>query len=196
MNSVKKLCPFLFYMAFGLLVIETFFGHVDMFSRYKIIMSICELVLIILCIILQSTKYNSKSLFAIILCLCICFVSFNYTKNSNIIYIFLFIIASKNIDFSKFCKFSYKYKIILLCLLFIFLLTGIMKNNVIYRVDGTVRNTFGFFSPNTIGMIISSICFEYIYTIKEKVSIRHSIFLFVVAFLILNLCDSRASSYS
>lgn len=184
----------LFYLSFALFAFETFFGHIDFINKYKIILSISEILLLILCFVLQSTKYDFKTLFFVILILIGLLVSFLTTNNSIVFMTFLYIICSRNLDFERFVRFDIKLKILFVILLCIFLATGITHNAVLLRIDGTVRNTFGFSSPNTLGIIILSIICDYIYIIRDKIHLYHSFIFIVIALLIMKFSDSRTSS--
>ena len=182
---------FLFYISYTLVLIKITCESLEIVGNIKNYLTITEFFLLVLCIILQSRKYDMKTIIIISFLLIITLCSYRITKNSNIFILILFIVASKNIDIKKFICYDIKIKIIFLLMNAFFIYVGIMKNTIFYRDEGIARYSLGLSSPNTLGAMILSICLELTY-INNNIK-KIYIFLIVALLIIMFTCDSRSA---
>lgn len=174
-----------FYSAYILLLFKTICGRVEFIENIGEYITLLELVLLILCILIQSRFYKIKTVLFIALVLMICLYSYTITNNSNIMILFFFIFSMRNIDFDKFIKLDIKFKIIFLMFNIIFIYLGVLKNVISYRSDGTIRQALGFSSPNSFGGIVMSICFEWVYLKRKNLNSMVYVYLFLLIAVIL-----------
>ena len=183
----------LFYFAYMLLVFKTICGRVKFVEDIGEYITLFELLLLVFCILLQTRFYKIKTVLFIAIVLLICLYSYTITNNSNIMILFFFIFSMKNIKFDKFIKFDIKLKVLFLIFNIIFIYLGLLDNVISYRIDGTTRQALGFSSPNSLGGIVMSICFEWVYLKRKNInSLVYITLLFVVILLDL-LCNSKSS---
>lgn len=193
-NISKKL----FYMAYDLLIFETFFSVLPVVQNYKVVISGMECVILLFCILFQLVLNNKKikfnTLLFIIVATVVSLLSYLVTRSSDLVLITLFIISSVSINFTDFIKHDLKMKVCNLFFFFLLLASGVILNTQIYRIDGTIRNTLGFSSPNTLGIILLNITCDYIWIHRGKIGLRFYIFIIVEILILLFLTNSRTSS--
>lgn len=184
------------YFVYSIYLIKMMLGRIEYLEKIKDFLSIIQILFLVLCILIQSSRYNYKSLLIIICTTTTSIISYYVTKDTNIIFVFLYIFAMKNVNTKELIRFDIKAKLTLLGINFLFLLFGVVENSVYYRDDGTIRNTLGFDSPNTIGMILVSIFIEFIYLKKEKIDFKYFILLAISILFLIIIFDSRSSAIS
>lgn len=183
----------LFYFAYTILLMKIICGRAKFIDNISQYITLFELVLLSVCILVQTRIYKIKTLVLIIVVLLVCLYSYTITNNSNIIIVFFFIFAMKNIEFEKFIRYDIKAKIIFLLFNLVLIYIGVLENIIFYRQDGGIRQTFGFASPNSFGGIIMSICFEWLYLKRNKINGLKLSLLVLVSIILAIICDSRTA---
>ena len=181
----------LFYFSYTLLLFKITCEQLDIVENIKNYLTITEILLLVFCIIIQSRKYNIKTIIIICNLLISTLYSYTVTKNSNIFILVLLIIASKNIDIKKFIKYDIKIKILFLILNMFLIYAGIMENAIFFREEGNARYSLGFSSPNTLGAMILSICLELTYINNNMKKIYT--YLLILLVIIIITCNSRSA---
>lgn len=155
------------------------------------------LLLSFLCILnLFRLKINSKKLLLLILLFMVSvFVQIKY-GNQMFLEIFLYIFSSMVLYFEKVIKFDFITKISILILIvssyFLNYTDGLYEKA--FRIDH-YRYSLGFFHPNTLGMFIAILTFEYLYIKRNKLSFSNILLALVINFIILKIAESRTSFF-
>ncbi|MGO2083604.1 MAG: hypothetical protein ACTH2W_07400 [Vagococcus sp.] len=97
-------------------------------------------------------------------------ISSYITGNKDIILFFMFFFASFGVNFKKFIKVDFYTRLV--CLIIVFLLNhiNVIDNVILYR-DGVVRQSLGFYHPNTLGLFIFSIFIDYVILRWKKINV-------------------------
>lgn len=184
----------------GLLLIEFSYVSVNiiLIQNYLNFIKLIGYAFLVLNIILSAREelYSGKKIFATSLILLISLVIFLKYQSLIILEIVLVAINCINKDFSKIVKYDMIIKIFLLITIITFYIVGWTNGNyeVIMR-DNTIRNSLGFFHPNTLAMFFMVITFEYLYLNKSKMSIFKFLVVLVLSVIATKITDSRTSLY-
>ncbi len=190
-NPIK----FLFCFSYFLIVLSTMYSRVYYINRYVSIFENIALVILFFICIIQSKSYKLKTVIIMLLLIPIVALSSKRSTNNINLKLLLVIFASKNIDFDKMIKFDFILKIFMLLILIILHYLGFTNDVIIYRLDGTIRNSMGLVHPNLLGTYIMILCLEFIYLKNKKLKLTHYLILFLLVFVINYFCDSRTSSF-
>ena len=138
-----------------------------------LLISIIVTVLLFFLILLQEEKYKKQEFLKLLFLLILSIISYCVSKCNYILMSFLFVIACKKIDVKKVIKFDIKLKSLLIIITIIFYKIGLAENIIMYRENGTIRNSLGFSHPNSLGAFLFAICLDitqnFIY-IKNSIS--------------------------
>ena len=195
-NAIKKDIQFtriFFYIAYTLLLLKIICGEAKFIEDIGEYITLIELILLGISIIIHIKAYSKNEIIIMGVISSILLYSYTITKNSNIIILYSFLLAMKNIDFEKFIKYDIKVKILFLILNLVLIYLGFLENKIFYRDNGSVRQTFGFASPNSFGGIIMSICFEYIYLRRNNLNNYMLIGMLIISFVLEITCNSRTA---
>ena len=182
-----------FYIAYTIYLFKIICGQIKVINNISEILTLIEMLLLLACLLIQTRYYKKKVILLIIGTLLISLYSYIETINSDIFLLLAFIYAAKNIVMENFIKFDIKLKILFLCMNIFFIFIGLLENTVAYRESGSIRQTFGFASPNSFGGIIMSICLEMVYLKRNRLNGLTYIKLLGISLLIFLFCDSRSA---
>ena len=185
-----------FYIAYIMLLLKYTTPTLDIWEELSDVFTLIEIILLCICILIQTRYYKIKVALFMVATLLIAVYIYFQTRDLTILLLLLFIYASKNICIEDFIKTDVKFKIVFLCLNFLYLYSGLMENSITYRDNGSMRQTFGFASPNSFGAMILSICLEMIYLKRNKLNKYTYIKILLVTVLLLIFCDSRSAEIS
>lgn len=194
MRKKWDLANVIFYMVFCIYVLKIMLGRISALEQIKDFLSIIQISFLCIGICIQSNKYQYNTFFKIIIVVIIGLISYFISEDTTIIFLYLYVFFSRKINIDELIKFDIKFKILLLFINAWLLLLGVVENIVFYRDDGSVRNTFGFESPNTIGMILLSIFIEIAYISRKKISGVYFLGILITVIILNLIFDSRASS--
>ena len=186
----------LFYIGYLLLIISSLFKRVVFLNPVINYIEIAGCVSLAFIIVLSFNKIERKSLFRVFLLLVISILSSYFSGSSLPLKFILVICAAKNIDFDRFVETDFKMKTLLIILLVTFHYFGLTNDYIMYRANGTVRNSMGFSHPNMFGLQLLIICLEFFYIKyikKQKFKIMDFLFLAFIIFIIDYYSDSRSS---
>ena len=196
--SKNKLSIIFYYLAYTFLIIETMLSRINFINNNKFIFLILEILFLGLSFLFgidMNHKFiRTKKLIFYLLSLFVGISSYLVTNNSIFIFILLFIYCSGVINFENFIKYDMKIKIFMLIIIAIFLQIGLLDNLFLVRDNGLIRNTMGFYSPNTLGIYLLNICCDFVFINKNKITLKH--YLFIIFCIIINyiITNSRTSS--
>ena len=125
----------------------------------------------ILAILIMQDKYGKKAFLTIVLIALIVMTGTYFSSINAFIGLFLFCIASKYGEARGVVKCfltSHLFIVVLTCFLSFI---GVISANTMYR-GMVVRNSYGFYHPNTFAMEISILLFCYFYLRWEKINIK------------------------
>ncbi len=198
-EQTNGFCHFLFYLTLLIYNIDFYFSASGFIDGLLGLLNLIEFTLLFVTIImnlLSRTIYAKvNDLILIILCAGILIFSYYISRDSTVLTAFLFLFASMDFDLDEIVDFDFKCKIVLLVLLLFFIALGITANSVLYRSDGTIRNTLGFSSSNRAGMVLMMIAFEWSYLKRKQISMINSIVLFIVGVIIYFFINSRTAAF-
>ena len=189
----------LFFIGLLLFEISNFFSNVVFIASYlKIIKFISFGIFILSFFTLNKSKIhiNVKNFFMILLLMFLCFVSYYKTASTMFIEILLISLNAMNLDFKKMVKYDFIIKIFILLFLVMMSFMGLAKSVFVVTRNGEfIRNAYGFYHPNTFGMVIMMIFFEYLYLQKEKIGFKQYLVgtLFVITIKLTS--DTRTAIY-
>lgn len=185
-----------FYIAYVILLFKTICPLLDIWKEISEILTFIEIMLLCMCILIQTRYYKVKVAIVIVSTLFIAVYSYFITNDSIMLLLLLFIYAAKNICLENFMKIDVKLKIVFLCLNIFFVCMGLVENIINYRPDGSIRRTFGFASANSFGGVILSICLELVYINRNRLNNLTYLKIILVTLLLFIFCDSRSSEIS
>lgn len=183
-----------FYIGYALLLFEAMFNNLNSLNIIFSIIDKAFVVLAIFIIFMQNEKYNIKRFILMcIVCVVLC-INYFITKDNALIKIFFLVVAFKDLNFNKFIKVDLIIRG--LCFTFVIILykLQIIENIIIYRADGTIRQSLGFSHPNALGAYIMSISFSYIYIRYKNIKLRDVILLFLALIFATIYTDSRTAT--
>lgn len=126
-------------------------------------------ILVCLVILIFFQKYLWKEIFVIAGLLITSMIS-SFYSNSYIFFDFMLLLAcSKNINFERFIKYAFYIQSLVIFITISMAYFGIIDNAIlIRRQDGTIRNSWGFTHPNTLGILTFQWICEYLYLARNK----------------------------
>lgn len=145
-------------------------------------------------------RHSRKDLLIkLMLIVTICLVIFN-TRNINIFDLALFIYSARNIDMKKVMKTALILNIVMMLFIVISSMTGIIKNQVWYRPDSSVRYGVGytfttFISNYFFHMVLIGIYLKDFKKLDKKVEIIGYIVILLINYCIYKITDTKAVFY-
>lgn len=126
-------------------------------------------------------------------------VTFN-TRNINVFDLALFIFSARNIDMKKVMKTALILNIVMMLFIVISSMTGIIKNQVWYRPDLSVRYGLGYTFTTFIAnyffhMVLIVIYLKDFKELDKKVEIIGCLFILLVNYYIYKMTDTKAIFY-
>ena len=142
--------------------------------------------------VLINLKLNIKKLL-LVLSLSILSVLIKYKTGDNLlIEMMILFISSLNTSFDKIIKADLIFKIILFLFISLSHLLGLTVINNFVE-NGKVLYSFGFKNPNTTGFYLILMFLEYLYIIKDKISIKKIFLPIVICLYLIYLTNSRTA---
>lgn len=191
--SKKSLVNWMFYILYTLFLTINICSNVIFVAPIKLLISIIVTVLLFFLILLQEEKYKKQEFLKLLFLLILSIISYCVSKCNYILMSFLFVIACKKIDVKKVIKFDIKLKSLLIIITIIFYKIGLAENIIMYRENGTIRNSLGFSHPNSLGAFLFAICLDIMYLKYKKNKFTDYILLGISLAIAFFICDSRAS---
>ena len=191
--KTSRLYKILFYFCYIMIIINCTCSKVIFLSNLIKYNRIIILYVLLIMIIMQSRKYKKKSLIIILLLIISNIITLYISKEADLMLTLLLIVCAKNIEPQEFIKKGLTAKLIITLLVILCYKFGLAKNVIMYRDNGLIRNSLGFSHPNRLGMLIFSMCCDFIFLHYNNYSIKDYIVLIVSLIICTKVCDSRSS---
>ena len=171
--------------------------NVKFIASYTFLIKLASLIVLTYCCVfkLKYMKITYRKLFMLFIVFFIGIVSYYITKDITFLELFVLLLASMNFNFRTIVKIDFKCKVIVLLFVLICNKMGYATSEFLVTRGDMIRNAFGFYHPNTFGMYLMVIFFEYLYLNKDK-KIRNLIIAVIFAIFIHYTSDTRSAIYS
>lgn len=192
----SNILNFFYFIGMLLLQISCVCVNVKYLANHIFTIKLVSLIVLMYCCIfrLEDTKFTYKKICALF-AIFIAGVSIYYiTKDIIFLELFVVLFASMNFDFKTIVKNDFKCKLLVLLFVIMCNKMGYATSNFVVTRGDMIRNAFGFYHPNTFGMYLMVIFFEYLYLNKEK-KVKNLIISIVVAIFIHYTSDTRSAMY-
>ncbi len=147
-------------------------------------------------LLLKDGKVRSKILLIIFFSLFIGILSYYITENSLLLDLFFVLYASAEKKFDDVLKTDLVIKIIItIIILFSYVSGQTISRFLVTRDNEYIRNSFGFYHPNTFGMYVMMIYFEFV-ALSKKINFKNILLGIVTIFIIYFTSNSRTSYFS
>lgn len=184
------------YLLLYLLCVASGIFTTSMFAQKNIILFqinkyilIAAAIFLVLKIFLENSTYLTMIFDSIFIIFAL--LSYYYSQNNILLMMILFMLSSKNISTESINK---CFMIILSISIFIILvssLIGIIPNLVFARIGGINRNSFGIVYPTDFAAYIFYLMCSYVYFRRNKYNRFDTLFLFLVATILLVFTNAR-----
>lgn len=181
----------LFYIAYFLIIASDIFDNISIFKNVLIIVDIVS-VLLLSIVILVKRKIDIKMFVFLILV----FISAIISDDRSLVKLPFLLMAFNGIEFNEFIKKDFIFRIILVCILFLFNGLGITDNGILEIRNGFVRNSFGLGHPNSFAFYLTIISLDYYYIESKKNNpniLRPFLFSLLMIFFIFLFVGSRTN---
>lgn len=174
-----KIKPIYLFLFLGLLLfqVSVFYVNVSLINIYLQQIKLVSYLIFIFCIMLQIKKQKLDIKTTLLITILFVISAITYIKTSYPIFVEILLIffATLNLDFNKILKADIFIKIFIIISLFIFNSLGLATSEFVVTRGEVIRNSYGFYHPNTFGMIIMITFFEFLYLFSNKLKIWHYI---------------------
>lgn len=155
-------------------------------------------IFMLCCCIFVDSRYRIKEfyIYAFFLAL-IGLIYLNRSNRTFLVYMF-FILAFKTVknDFRRLVLFDLKVKLMLLIFVLLMCCVGVIDDYSSVWGSGIIKHAYGFYHPNTLGILCFAILVEWLYLRYEKMKITEWILIFVIAYLMYRIAASRTATYT
>ena len=199
MESKKRISEVFFYLAYIIwvsfnIINQTYYTEIVDFSDVFNYMRIIIYLLLFMKFILDDI-YSIKTILAGIILLIIFKVALN-TGLVNILDTFLFIYSARNLEFKKIIKVTLILNIILMSCIVGSSMVGIIKNDIWYREDYSIRYGLGYKYTTFIANYFFHMVLMYIYINgKKALSSIGVIVIYIINYIIYYFTDTKAIFY-
>lgn len=188
--KIIQIRSFLFYLAYFSFLAFSTIGHIAfLFTPLKLLSNL-SIGFLGLSTLLSFKDYKNKDLLYIFLLVILSIVLVYKTNDYTFLKLMLFIVSFKDMNFEKVIKVDLYYRGFLIALVFILFFVGIAPDKI-FAFGDTIRHSFGFTNPNTLGMYFLIICFDLLYLNKDKNSLKKTMLISGIIILVNYLSGSR-----
>lgn len=147
-------------------------------------------------LLLKGTKIKFKTLLMIFLSLFIGGTTYCITKNSLLLDLFFVLYASVKNNFYNILKIDLLVKIIITIIILMSYINGqTISRFLVTRDNEYIRSSFGFYHPNTFGMYIMMIYFEFV-VLSKKIKFKNILVGIITIFIIYFTSNSRTAYFT
>lgn len=168
--------------------VALFFNTQYLFSVAQFI----SLFLIICKVVLE--PYNLKRLIIIVLIAIFVLLVTLKSKSSTPGLLFIFLLGSKGISNKKFLRIDYNIKLFILIFVILMSLLGVLPNYT-SLINGNFKQSLGFYHPNILGMIATTLALEKMYLDDFKITIKSGGIITLLIFIAYFISGSRTSVF-
>lgn len=198
--SLRK---FLYYGAWILFSIVYILYQQSEFIYYSHASSIYKLAsyltIIMLCsCILVDSKFRIKELYIYGLLVVVIGIIYLNRSNRTFLVYMLFIIAFKAVknDFKCLVELDIKLKVSLMLFVLSMCFLGVVNDYSSVWGSGVIKHAYGFYHPNTLGILCFAILVEWLYLRYQKMNVFEWGGILIVAYLMYRTAASRTASYT
>ena len=191
-----KICNFMFYIAYFLIISSDMLRNVNGFSVYVRFSDKFGYLILMISFLLYVYKRDFKIILLQTTILAILFISFHISKERELLIMFLLIIAFQGMNLRTLIKYDISIKLFLMIVVLILYNFKLTDTYYMLREDGQIRSSMGFSHPNTFGAYLLSICIDIFYLNFKKIGILYYVFAIFIALIIRYFADSRTSIYA
>ena len=189
----------LFFMGLLLLECSNFLVNVSFLSLYLRIIKLISLIILACSALIINIKSNNITLKK---CIFLCFIflisiiSFYVTKTTLFLEFFLVSFNVLKMEFDKAVKADMIIKIFIIFFVTLMNKLGYANSDFVVTRDGSfIREAYGFYHPNTFGMILMMTFFDYMYIIRNKIDYKKYIIAIALIIFIKLTSDTRTAIY-
>lgn len=169
-----------------------YYSHAS--SIYKVA-SYLTILILFSCIFVDS-QFRIKELYIYaFLMILMSLIYLNYSNRTFLVYM-LFIWAFKFTNFEQLIKLDLKLKTVLLLFILSMCFIGVIDDYSSVWGSGIVKHAYGFYHPNTLGIICFSILIEWLYLRYKKMKMIEWLAILAIAYLMYHIAASRTASYT
>lgn len=180
----------IFYVAWIIMEIHLCIANSNA-SVYSIsIVSYIALALFILKIFLKP-RYSIRNLFIMLLMLVIGAICAWKGADMRVLWLSIVMIASKDVDFNRLMKYSFRTMLLCCIVFFIMYITGVTEGNLTYSDKG-IRMGLGLGHPNMLAAYYAMLMTHFIYLKYKKIRLYH-IALFAIGAVVI-YCITKSST--
>ena len=182
----------IFYFCYILLFMENMFSMVPIVNKILNFLGNLTLIVLVFYIIYINRKCEKSTFIKILIYLFFAAITAIVAKNKLLLKILLIIMAFKDIDFEDFTKKDFICRAIFVFFIILLNIFGIIESNNIFRNNGTIRYSLGFFHTNILGLHTLILCLEYLYINRKDVKTKQFIAVIITLLFNIFITDSRA----
>ena len=184
----------IYFVALFFLVASNLLCNVSFVSNYLVLFRLFSYLLFLydgLLTIIKKKNISTKVFFLIIVVFAVSFVIYIKTATTILLDMFFVLFGSYNKEFYKLLKYDLIIKIVMTFIIIISYILGFAESEFVVSRDNLyIRESYGFYHPNTFGMYIMMIFFEFVVLNRNKKSIYFS--LLGIASIIFIYCTSNS----
>ena len=161
------------------------------YTSYAVILLLCSCILVDL-------QFRIKELYIYgVLVILIGLVYLNRSNRTFFVYM-LFILAFKAVksDLKRLVRLDIKLKIALILFVLLMCSIGVIDDYSSVWGNGIIKHSYGFYHPNTLGILCFAILAEWLYLRYQKMKFYEWITIFLVAYLMYRIAASRTAAYT
>lgn len=191
-SNDKILLRLLFiYITSHLIITSSVLNKINTFQQIPKLISVIFIFICLLNIVFR-TKLTLKSIILIsiyFIVFIVVSVHLNYFYFTEILII---VVAFKDIEFRDVVKYIFYAQFLSFFSIYILSILGILETNQIIR-NNIMRNSLGFWHPNTAMVMYASLFVNYLYVFKDKLNKIYVILLFLFSIYLYKIMDSRTN---
>lgn len=173
------------------------FIYINHSAGYYKLISYVTLVALITCILMDSKYKKGEFYIYILLCALVGLIYLTRSNRTFLVYM-LFMLAFKSVryDFEYLIKFDVKIKLWMLIFVVSMSMIGVINNYSAIWSSGIIKYAYGFFHPNTLGILCFAILVEWLYLQYKTLRLIEWVIVGGIAFYIFDMAASRTSAYT
>ena len=189
----------IYFIALFLLVASNLLCNVTFLTNYLFSFKILSYILFLFVGFISFFKkktIKTSTFLLIIISLTLGIESYYIIKNSILLDLACVIIGSFDMKFDDVLKYDLLIKVLITVVILLAYFNGLTFSRfTVTRSNEYLRNSFGFFHPNTFGMYLMMMYFEYI-VLKKKMNFKMFSLGIILIIIIYYTCNSRTAYYS
>lgn len=190
----------IYVLGLFLLVASNLLCNVTFISNYLFYIKFISYFLFIFDIFLvynKNPKISTKQFLITGILFLISIIVYYKAKDTIFLDLLFVVLASSNKKFNNILKYDLIIKIIITSIIIISNSLGYAESQFLVTRDGEyLRNAYGFYHPNTLGMYLMMIYFEFVLLNRKKTNLKIFLLGIIMVIVIFITCNSRTAYYS